>query len=246
MDHRLIMVFFSQLSEEFKIIIFSYLDGFIGWHQKPGDPFLGLTNLLQAFLKGSGCMLGSSEQTNLRNYFSHSHFKKALLSFGKMESPIEFICTYDFCSERLLSSYRLIGHLLAATAVSRGGTREKIDKRGWQAQERLSWLKGGRQGRGEEEQGGPFFAEVHEPSDGERQEGRVPPLPRLRPAGLLLCLRRHNQELPYVEVKCGWVRNKRGVSVVDKNEIEQEGSNENHNTVGNDESSETMNDLYNK
>ena len=58
--------------------------------------------------------------------------------------------------------------------------------------------------------------------------------------------RRHNQELPHVEVKCGWVRNKRGVSVVDENEIEQEGSNENHNTVGNDESSETMNDLYNK
>ena len=56
-------------------------------------------------------MLGSLEQTILKNYFSQSHFKKALLSFGKMESPIEFICTYDFCSESFLSNYRLIGHL---------------------------------------------------------------------------------------------------------------------------------------
>ena len=36
MDHRLIMAFFSQLSVEFKIMIFSYLDRFIGCHQKSG------------------------------------------------------------------------------------------------------------------------------------------------------------------------------------------------------------------
>ena len=46
MDHRLIMVFFSQLSVEFKIMIFSYLDGFIGCIRSQETPFLGLTNLL--------------------------------------------------------------------------------------------------------------------------------------------------------------------------------------------------------
>ena len=111
MDHRPIMASFSQLSVEFRIMIFSYLDRFIGWHQKSGDPFLGLTNLLQAFLKGSGCLLGSSEQTNLKNYLSQSHFKKSLRSFGKMETPIEFIGNYNSCSESFLSNYRLIGHL---------------------------------------------------------------------------------------------------------------------------------------
>ena len=111
MDHRLIMAFFSQLSVEFKIMIFSYLDRFIGWHQKSGDPFLGLTNLLQAFLKGSGCLLGSSEQTNRKNHLSEIHFKKSLLSFGKMESAIEFILTYHSCRESFLSNYRLICHL---------------------------------------------------------------------------------------------------------------------------------------
>ena len=110
-----------------------------------------MTYLLQAFLKGSVCLLCSSEQTNLRNYLSQSHFKKSLLSFGKMESPIEFICTYDFCNESFLSNYRLSATCPAATAVSRGGTREKMDKMEWQVLGRLSWLRKGRQGRGEEE-----------------------------------------------------------------------------------------------
>ena len=74
-------------------------------------PFLVFTNLLQAFVKGSGCLLGSLEQTNLRNHLSQIHFKKSLLSLGKMESPIEFICTYDLGSESFLSNYRLICHL---------------------------------------------------------------------------------------------------------------------------------------
>ena len=38
----------------------------------------------------------------------------------------------------------------------------------------------------------------------------------------------------------------RGDSVVNENEMEQEGSYDKHNTAGNDESSETMNDLYNQ
>jgi hypothetical protein len=121
-----------------------------------------------------------------------------------------------------------------------------MDKMGWQVLGRLSWLRNGRQGRGEEEQVGPFFAEVDGPSDGERQEGRVPPLPWLRPAGLLL-------RLPAAQSRtstCGgevWVGSEqRGDSVVNENEMEQEGSYDKHNTAGNDESSETMNDLYNQ
>ena len=101
-------------------------------------------------------------------------------------------------------------------------------------------LKGGRQGRGEEEKRGTVFAEVNGPSDGERQEGRVPLLPWLRPAGLLL-------RLPAAQsraVTCGgevWLGSEqRGHSVVEENEMKQEGWEENHNTTGN-ESSETMN-----
>ena len=103
MDHRTILASFSQLSVELKTMIFSYLNRLIGCHQK-SSAFFALINLLQAFLKGYWCLLGSLEQTNLRNHLSQIQFKKSLLSFCKMESPIEFICTYDSCGESFLAA----------------------------------------------------------------------------------------------------------------------------------------------
>ena len=106
--------------------------------------------------------------------------------------------------------------------------------------------QGRKAGKGGGGTSGIVFAEVDGPSDGERQEGRVPLIPWLRPVGLLL-------RLPAAQSRtatCGgevWLGlEQRGDSVVDENEMEQEGSDKNHITAGNDESSETMNDLYNQ
>ena len=121
------MTSFGQLSGELKTMIFSYLDRLTGCHRKPGV-LLALTNLLQAFLKGSWCLLGFSGQTNLRNNLGQIHFKKSLLAFCKMKLPIKFMCTYYSCGESFLSNYCLISPVRQSQQYPEVGTREKIDK----------------------------------------------------------------------------------------------------------------------
>jgi hypothetical protein len=70
--------------------------------------------LMKTFAMGSFCLLCASHQTDLPGHLVQTHYKKQLLSFCRMASPIRFECTFDSCEQVFLSSYRLLGHLASS------------------------------------------------------------------------------------------------------------------------------------
>ena len=97
---------------KFKNFILNIEKFLLSWpDSKKTEVIRGVTDILRTFLMGSWCLLCSTEQTNLRNHLSQIHFKKSLLAYCRVVSPIKFECVFPGCGEVFLSNYRLICHL---------------------------------------------------------------------------------------------------------------------------------------